>query len=80
MSPIDDEALRDEVASEVEALTDEEIEAEALKILAKREKQKAYRNKGPLTPEALEKRKAYRRKKYLTEQAVIKKAKEMGIA
>jgi len=74
-----DEALREEVEREVEALSDEEIEAEALKILAKREKQKEYRKKGALSPEALEKRKAYRRERYLKEQAIIAKAKEMGI-
>lgn len=79
MSPFDEETLKQEVLEEVEGLSEEEIEVEAEKILAKREKQKAYRSKAPLTPEALEKRKEYRKKRYLREQAIIAKAKELGI-
>lgn len=71
--------LNQEVLAEVEELTDEQLQQEAEKILAKREKQKAYRANQKLSPEAIEKRKAYRKAKYDREQAIIKKAKDLGM-
>jgi len=79
MSPINDE-LEMAVLEELEGMTDEQIEAEARKVLAQKAKQAEYRKNVQLSPDAIEKRKLYRQKKYLREKALLAKAKELGIA
>jgi hypothetical protein len=63
----------------VDQMSDEQIEAEAKKIFAKRAKQLEYRKTMVLTPEAKAKRTAYRQAKYLREKAILAKAKELGL-
>jgi hypothetical protein len=73
----EDNELLELVKSEVDAMDEETIEAEANKILADREKRKQYHT--TKTPEQIAKQKAYRVKKYATEKAILAKAKEIGL-
>jgi len=68
-----------QVMEELDKLTDEELEAEARKVLATKAKQAEYRKNVQLSPAAIEKRTLYRQKKYLREKQLLAKAKELGI-
>lgn len=73
----EDKELLELVASEVENMSDAELETEARKILANIEKRKSYHT--AKSPEQVEKQKAYRAKKYATEKAILAKAKKLGL-
>jgi uncharacterized membrane protein YcjF (UPF0283 family) len=74
---IDDKELIELVQSEVEGMSEADLEAEAKRIIAAAAKRKSYHT--AKTPEQLEKQKAYRQKKYAKERAVLAKAKELGL-
>lgn len=73
----EDKELLELVQSEVENMSDADLEAEAKKILANIEKRKSYHT--AKTPEQVEKQKAYRAKKYATEKAILAKARKVGL-
>ena len=66
----------EDILEQVENMTEEELAAEAQKILERRERQRSYQVK---SPEAREKAKLYRQKRYARERAVLAKAKELGL-
>jgi len=78
MEPINEE-LQAAVLEELEGLTDEEIEAEAKKVLAQKAKQRARMKSANTSPESMEKKKLRRQRKYLREKALIARAKELGV-
>jgi beta-glucosidase-like glycosyl hydrolase len=73
----EDKELLELVASEVESMSEADLEASAKKILADQAKRKSYHT--AKTPEQIEKQKAYRAKKYATEKAILAKAKQLGL-
>jgi hypothetical protein len=68
----------DAILEQIEQMEPAQLEAEAKKILARREAQKTYRQK-ELTPEAKEKRAAYRKERYAREKAILAAAKANGL-
>lgn len=76
---IDDKDLLEEIELEVAELSDEDLTAEATRILAAKEKRKSYRQKGAITPEQAEKRKLYRKRRYERDKLIEKLARERGI-
>jgi len=80
MTPIDEEAILEEVLEEVESMDEATLEEAAKKVLAQQEKRKAYRSNKEKTPEQLELQKSYRKKRYQRDKAIIERAKELGLA
>lgn len=72
---IDEEAILEEAQTEVEEMSQEELEAEARKLLEQRAKRRSYQQKK--TPEQLEKQKAYRQKKYQRDKLLLEKVKSL---
>ncbi len=72
---IDEQELIEEVQTEVDELSEEELQAEAQKLLLQRAKRKTYSQKK--TPEQIEKQKLYRKKKYERDKLILAKAKEL---
>lgn len=69
--------LMDAIAEEVDEMSDEDLEAEAKKILAQQEKRREYSKSRVMSPEAKESQKAYRQKTYQKNKAILARYKEL---
>ena len=75
MSP--DEDLLEAISAEVDEMSEEDLEAEAKKIMAQQEKRKEYSKNRVASPEAKARQKSYRQKVYQKNQAILAKYKEL---
>jgi len=73
----EDKELMEEIALEVDEMSEEQLEAEAKKILAQQAKRAQYSKNKVLSPEAKEKQKEYRQKTYLKNKLIMAKYKEL---
>jgi F420-0:gamma-glutamyl ligase len=72
-----DEDLLEAISAEVDEMSEEDLEAEAKKILAQQEKRKEYTKNRVASPEAKARQKNYRQKVYQKNQAILAKYKEL---
>ena len=72
-----EEDLLEAISAEVDEMSEEDLEAEAKKILAQQEKRKEYSRNRVASPEAKERQKVYRQKTYKKNQAILAKYKEL---
>lgn len=75
MSP--DEDLLKAIEEEVDEMSEEDLEAEAKKILAQQAKRKEYSKICVMSPEAKASQKAYRQKAYQKNQQILARYKEL---
>lgn len=75
MSPEDE--LMEAIGKEVDEMSEEDLEAEAKKILAQQEKRKEYSKNRVASPEAKERQKVYRQKTYNKNKAILAKYQEL---
>jgi len=69
--------LLEAIAAEVDEMSEEDLEAEAKKILAQQEKRREYSKNRVMSPEAKEKQKAYRQKIYQKNRQILARYKEL---
>lgn len=72
-----DEDLIAALEKEVDEMSEEDLEAEAKKVLAQQEKRKEYSRNRVASPEAKERQKEYRQKIYQKNKAVLARYKEL---
>ncbi len=72
-----DEDLLEAISAEVDEMSEEDLEAEAKKIMAQQEKRKEYSRNRVASPEAKERQKAYRAKVYQKNRAILARYKEL---
>ena len=72
-----EDELMDAISAEVDEMSDEDLEAEAKKILAQQEKRKEYSKNRVASPEAKARQKSYRQKTYNKNKAILAKYKEL---
>lgn len=73
----EEKELMKEIEAEVEALSEEDLAAEAKKIFDQQEKRRQYSKNRVMSPEAKEKQKTYRRKQYLKNKLIKQRYDEL---